>query len=141
VLRDGWYVTGDIARLDEDGFLHITDRLSRFSKVGGEMVPHMKVEEKLHEAAGVNEITFAVTGLPDLKKGERLVVLHTLPEDRLQEVLKKLPQSGLPNLWLPRANQFFLVDQLPRLASGKMDLRKIRELAKGFSTAEETKPE
>jgi acyl-[acyl-carrier-protein]-phospholipid O-acyltransferase/long-chain-fatty-acid--[acyl-carrier-protein] ligase len=69
VIRDGWYATGDIARIDEDGFLQITDRLSRFSKLGGEMVPHGKVEEKLHEAAGVQEITFAVTGLPDLKKG------------------------------------------------------------------------
>jgi acyl-[acyl-carrier-protein]-phospholipid O-acyltransferase/long-chain-fatty-acid--[acyl-carrier-protein] ligase len=137
VLRDGWYVTGDIARLDEDGFLQITDRLSRFSKLGGEMVPHMKVEEKLHEAAGVNEITFAVTGLPDRKKGERLVVLHTMPEDRLHEVLKKLPQSGLPNLWLPRANQFFLVDQLPRLASGKMDLRTIRAMAIRFTAEKE----
>jgi acyl-[acyl-carrier-protein]-phospholipid O-acyltransferase/long-chain-fatty-acid--[acyl-carrier-protein] ligase len=141
VLRDGWYVTGDIAKLDEDGFLQITDRLSRFSQLGGEMVPHGKVEEKLHEAAGVQEITFAVTGLPDPKKGERLVVLHTLPDDRLQHVLKKLPQLGLPNLWLPRANQFFHVDELPRLASGKMDLRKIRELAQRFATAEETKAE
>jgi acyl-[acyl-carrier-protein]-phospholipid O-acyltransferase/long-chain-fatty-acid--[acyl-carrier-protein] ligase len=137
VLRDGWYVTGDIARIDEDGFLQITDRLSRFSKLGGEMVPHVKVEEKLHEAAGVQEITFAVTGLPDPRKGERLAVLHTLPDDRLQEVLKKLPQLGLPNLWLPRANCFFHVDKLPRLASGKMDLRAIRELAKKYSTAQE----
>jgi acyl-[acyl-carrier-protein]-phospholipid O-acyltransferase/long-chain-fatty-acid--[acyl-carrier-protein] ligase len=141
VLRDGWYVTGDIATLDEDGFLQITDRLSRFSKIGGEMVPHVKVEEKLHEAAGVTEITFAVTGLPDPKKGERLAVLHTLPENSLPDLLKKLPQLGLPNLWVPRPNQFFRVDALPRLATGKMDLRKIRELAKGFSAAEETKPE
>jgi acyl-[acyl-carrier-protein]-phospholipid O-acyltransferase/long-chain-fatty-acid--[acyl-carrier-protein] ligase len=141
VLRDGWYVTGDIAALDEDGFLQITDRLSRFSKLGGEMVPHVKVEEKLHEAAGVQEITFAVTGLPDPKKGERLVVLHTLANERLAEVLKKLPQLGLPNLWLPRANCFFHVDQLPRLASGKMDLRQIRELAKTRSAAQESTTE
>ena len=133
VLRDGWYVTGDIATLDEDGFLQITDRLSRFSKIGGEMVPHVKVEEKLHEALGATEITFAVCGVPDPKKGERLVVLHTLPEHRLADLLKKLPQLGLPNLWVPRPNQFFHVDTLPHLATGKMDLRSIRALAARFS--------
>jgi acyl-[acyl-carrier-protein]-phospholipid O-acyltransferase/long-chain-fatty-acid--[acyl-carrier-protein] ligase len=129
VLRDGWYVTGDIATLDEDGFLHITDRLSRFSKIGGEMVPHVKVEEKLHEALGTTEIAFVVCGVPDPKKGERLVVLHTLPERRLADLLKKLPQLGLPNLWVPRSNQFFHVDTIPQLATGKMDLRSIRALA------------
>jgi len=138
VLRDGWYVTGDIAALDEDGFLQITDRLSRFSKIGGEMVPHVKVEEKLHEAAGVNEITFAVCGVPDPKKGERLVVLHTLTASQIEEVLNQLPRLGLPNLWLPRTNQFFHVDTLPRLASGKMDLRTIRDLALRFATEEES---
>jgi acyl-[acyl-carrier-protein]-phospholipid O-acyltransferase / long-chain-fatty-acid--[acyl-carrier-protein] ligase len=133
VFRDGWYVTGDIAEIDEDGFLQITDRLSRFSKIGGEMVPHVKVEEKLHEALGTSEIVFAVCGVPDPKKGERLVVLHTLPEQRLAELLKKLPQLALPNLWTPRPNQFFHVDTLPLLATGKRDLRSVRALAAQLS--------
>jgi acyl-[acyl-carrier-protein]-phospholipid O-acyltransferase/long-chain-fatty-acid--[acyl-carrier-protein] ligase len=138
VLRDGWYVTGDIATLDEEGFLQITDRLSRFSKIGGEMVPHVKVEEKLHEALGTTEIAFAVCGVPDPKKGERLVVLHTLPEPLLADLLKKLPQLGLPNLWIPRPNQFFRVETLPQLATGKMDLRSIRALAARFSAEKNT---
>jgi len=145
VLRDGWYVTGDVAALDEDGFLQITDRLSRFSKIGGEMVPHIKVEEKLHELAAVTEQTFVVTAVPDEKKGERLVVLHKLTSESLPAVLDKLAASDLPNLWKPRGEQFFYVETFPLLGTGKLDLRQVRAQAQAqmqafMATADQQSP-
>ena len=129
VMRDGWYVTGDMAVLEEDGFLRITDRLSRFSKIGGEMVPHGRVEEALHEAAGLQGQSFAVTGIPDEKKGERLAVLHTLDEAAIPALLEQVAAQGLPNLYRPRPDHFIKVDRLPILGSGKLDLREVRRIA------------
>jgi acyl-[acyl-carrier-protein]-phospholipid O-acyltransferase / long-chain-fatty-acid--[acyl-carrier-protein] ligase len=136
VLRDGWYCTGDMALLDEDGFLQITGRLSRFSKIGGEMVPHLKIEEKLHELIGAAEQTFVVAGVPDEKKGERLVVLHKLAENDLPACLEKFAASDLPNIWKPKADDFHRVENFPQLGTGKLDLRAVKEMAVKLSTTD-----
>src|SRR5262249_10120840 len=113
VLRDGWYVTGDMAMGDRGGCLRMPDRLSRFSKTGGEMVPHGRVEDALQEAAGASLQVFAVTAVPDERKGERLAVLHTLEEAAIPGIVEKLSASGLPNLFIPRRDQFVKVEKLP----------------------------
>jgi len=128
-MRDGWYITGDIATLDEDGFVTITDRLSRFSKIGGEMVPHGRVEEALQQATGADTQVFAVTGIPDERKGEQLAVLHTVEESQIPDIVAKLGASGLPNLYIPSRANFIKVGALPLLGTGKMDLRSLKRIA------------
>ena len=130
VLHDGWYNTGDMAMVDEDGFITITGRLSRFSKLGGEMVPHQTVEEELHKLLDISDQVMAVTGVPDEQKGERLVVLHTLTDDQYDDLIARIDQSDIPNLWRPRPTAFIRVDAIPVLGTGKMDLKQVHEMAK-----------
>jgi acyl-[acyl-carrier-protein]-phospholipid O-acyltransferase / long-chain-fatty-acid--[acyl-carrier-protein] ligase len=122
VLRDGWYVTGDIGAIDDDGFLRITDRLSRFSKIGGEMAPHLRIEEAL------GELTCAVTSVPDEQRGERLVLVYAGEEDA-GEVWRRLASTELPRLWIPKRENVYRVDALPQLGSGKLDLQALRAMA------------
>jgi acyl-[acyl-carrier-protein]-phospholipid O-acyltransferase/long-chain-fatty-acid--[acyl-carrier-protein] ligase len=129
VLREGWLKTGDIGRFDEDGFLYIEGRLSRFSKIGGEMVPHEAIETKIIDLlglAGRDERAFAMMGVPDEAKGEALVLLSVVDID-LGELRKKLHEAGMPNLWIPKHVQ--RVESIPVLASGKLDLKRCQELA------------
>jgi acyl-[acyl-carrier-protein]-phospholipid O-acyltransferase / long-chain-fatty-acid--[acyl-carrier-protein] ligase len=130
VMQDGWYNTGDLGYLDPDGFLKITGRLSRFSKIAGEMVPHLGVESALMEAAGVDDTALAVTAVPDEKRQERLVVIHAKLPISPAEICKKVLASGLPKLWVPSAEDFIQVEALPRLSiGGKLDLRRLQEIA------------
>jgi acyl-[acyl-carrier-protein]-phospholipid O-acyltransferase/long-chain-fatty-acid--[acyl-carrier-protein] ligase len=128
VMRDGWYVTGDIARIDADGYIFITDRLSRFSKIGGEMVPHVKIEDSIAALLGEQHAAI-VTALPDDVRGERIVVFYTDPDVKPQELWERLSRSQLPRLWVPKRDDLHQVDALPTLGSGKVDLRAIRQLA------------
>lgn len=129
VLRDGWYVTGDIAKLDEEGYIAITDRLSRFSKIGGEMVPHIKIEEALHACITATQQVFAVTAVRDERKGERIAVIHCKCEVSVEVLVEGLQKQGLPNLFIPKPNDFVEVPALPVLGTGKIDLRGLKKLA------------
>ena len=129
VLKDGWYCTGDIAFIDDDGFVGLTDRLSRFSKIGGEMVPHVGVEEALLNACGLTGQVLAVTGVPDERKGEKLVVLYTPECGDPQWMYEALDSSEIPNLWKPAKSEYYPVDAIPLLGSGKVDLSAIKKLA------------
>lgn len=135
VLKDGWYITGDLGYIDDDGFVFVTGRQSRFSKIGGEMVPHIQIEEAITQFVGDNEgqISVAVTSVPDEKKGERLIVLHTEISKTPAEITKALSDLGLPNLFIPSQDSFIKVDAIPILGTGKLDLRGLQQMAKDLA--------
>jgi acyl-[acyl-carrier-protein]-phospholipid O-acyltransferase/long-chain-fatty-acid--[acyl-carrier-protein] ligase len=128
VIRDGWYVTGDIATIDDSGFIQITDRLSRFSKIAGEMVPHMRIEEQI-QALVHDHFSAVVTSVADHTKGERLVAFYTDPDLTSAALWERLCQTELPRLWLPKREDLHFVESIPTLGTGKVDLRAVRQLA------------
>ena len=137
-VKDGWYCTGDIALIDEDGFVGLTDRLSRFSKIGGEMVPHVAVEEAFLNAKNLTISALAVGGVSDEKKGEKLVVLYTAEAGDPMELADALDAANIPNLWKPSRKDYYLVEAIPILGTGKADLAGIKKLAKEKAGVEQS---
>jgi acyl-[acyl-carrier-protein]-phospholipid O-acyltransferase/long-chain-fatty-acid--[acyl-carrier-protein] ligase len=134
VIRDGWYMTGDIGLIEPDGFIRITGRVSRFAKIAGEMIPLERVEHEMQELFGTGERIVTVCAVPDEKRGERLVVLYlSEAEAKLNDVLDGLSKAGIPNLWVPDRRHCIMVESFPALGSGKLDLKAVGELAKKLS--------
>ena len=129
VLKDGWYNTADLAKIDADGFITITDRLSRFSKIGGEMVSHVGVEEVFLNALGTSEQLVAVTAVPDDKKGEELIVLYIPQAGTAEKLHEIIANSSLPNISRPHRNNYIRIESMPTLGSGKLDVVRLREIA------------
>ena len=133
VIRDNWYITGDIAQMDRNGFITITGRLSRFSKIAGEMVPHELVEREINNILLPDDRIVAVCGAADTLKGEKLIVFYC--DDELihpSDLIRRMREKGIPNLWIPREENFIRIDSLPLLGSGKLDLASLSRLAKDF---------
>ena len=134
-VHDGWYITGDIGAIDDEGFVRITDRLSRFSKIGDEMVPHLKIEESIYQIIGDGRCV--VTGIPDEQRGERLVVLYCCPDVLPGELWRRLTSTELPKLWVPKRENIYQIDGIPTLGTGKLDLIAVKAKAQQHVAAEQ----
>lgn len=128
-VRDGWYFTGDLVSRDRGGFIKFLGRAG--IKIAGEYVPAEAVAERLKQAAGAGAPQFVVTSVPDVARGERLVVLHTKWEGGdPQALVAALKKTSIPGIWVPSPASFYEVDPLPTINAGmKLDLKAIKKLA------------
>ncbi len=128
VIRDGWYITGDIGKMNDNGYITITGRLSRFSKIAGEMIPHELVEKEINEFLQPESLIIAVTGTKDPRKGEKLIVFYSDPKLNPEAVVTALRKRHLPNLWIPRPENFIFIEKIPMLGSGKLNLAELQSI-------------
>ncbi|MCX5786224.1 MAG: AMP-binding protein [Elusimicrobia bacterium] len=137
-LKDGWYRTGDVARVDEEGFVTIEDRLSRFTEIAGEMVPHLALEEALQDGLGLEKRVVGVSSAPDGHGGERLAVLYTSRAGDAQKLRSIIAASSLPDSWKPRHASYYKVDTIP-LTGGRLDLKALKQKALELTGADNLK--
>jgi acyl-[acyl-carrier-protein]-phospholipid O-acyltransferase/long-chain-fatty-acid--[acyl-carrier-protein] ligase len=125
---DGWYDTGDVAEVDDDGFVHILGRLKRFAKVSGEMISLTAVEDALAGAFPQHGLrcTVAIVAQPDEERGEKLIAVTNEPRLKLDEIRNAIRSKGLSNLAFPR--ELKTVREIPHLGTGKINHRELAKL-------------
>ncbi len=125
-IHNGWYDTGDIGIMDEDGFLWHRGRLKRFVKVGGEMVSLVKVESILSKLLP-EDVICCVVDVPNPTKGADVVAAVANGNFDMHAVMKHLKKE-LPSIALPR--QFYVIDDIPMMASGKVNFREVEKICR-----------
>lgn len=133
-IKDGWYDTGDMGMMDEDGFIWHRGRLKRFVKIGGEMVSLVKVESVLVDLLP-DDVDCCVVEVPDFLKGAKIVATVTQKIDE-KAIMKKMAKE-LPPIAMPK--QFLVIDELPKMGSGKVDFRQATEMVKSWLSKENNK--
>jgi acyl-[acyl-carrier-protein]-phospholipid O-acyltransferase/long-chain-fatty-acid--[acyl-carrier-protein] ligase len=122
-----WYKTGDKCSIDEDGFITIVDRYSRFAKLAGEMISLSAVESKIEQIVDdKDDINFVVVNIPDDKKGEKIVLLI---DKEIIDIKEKIASLDINPLWIP--TQIEVVPQIPLLGSGKVDFKSAKKMVAG----------
>ena len=138
VLQNGWYYTGDVGYVDNEGRLFLSDRADNVIKMAGEWVPLARIDSAIRQVAGITELQVATVGIPDAVKGKRPVVVYAVPELDVAALVSSLAQSALPAMWVPKARDFFLVEKLPVGATGKLDLKALKATALKRATEAES---
>jgi acyl-[acyl-carrier-protein]-phospholipid O-acyltransferase/long-chain-fatty-acid--[acyl-carrier-protein] ligase len=127
-IHNGWYDTGDIGKIDKDGFLWHCGRLKRFVKIGGEMISLVKVETVLEKYLPADAVC-CVVDVPNPTKGADIVAALTTSEINTKKILKQMAKE-LPSIALPK--QFHFIEDIPMMTSGKVNFREVEKICRSY---------